>query len=954
MNARTFTGLSALIALSLIFAMFVILYVKPNPANFERIAGQLSWIFSQKAGNEPPISPPIPPEVNGESDEGLNATQEILESIPTDAPVVRAVVVKSWGSCSPRGLVWAEINANWRSFGQIPVQIEYATPGLCDGPVTYEKLAASGADVLILSDPAGGARKYASSEIEAIRRYAREGHDLIGTYAVFQYAATDNRELASLFGLSTTGYQTRTLASPPAYALLNPSHPLLAKLSDPHQGSGYAATQYPKDGSWDEDDLDGAIFLARSSDWQAAITLFDEGSYRALFISGMPEYGGDFADQQLLYNALTYSQRLGQHTPLIFIPGLMGSRLFNTLNGVDHELWADLNKLTSIFSFTHPLMPLEMAYDGVTPAKDEPAYTTIHTLPGSGGIITRLQGYTWGQYVDEDFYGTLVGYFLDRGYIENEDFWVYPYDWRKDLRTSAQELEGFLQAVQEQTGSPQVDIVAHSLGGLLARQYIIEPGRAEKVRNAVLLGTPFLGTPKAYHALLDGDCLYKLPVIGYCLPKKEVVKTLIPNFPAINQILPTQGYFRLKGGGFYGRGQSLNVAGNCGDCLSFEETYTSSTITTLNQHLFGFARQFHTDLSDYTQWNGVQITILAGNHQQTLVGIREFKRWSWLTFRTITIKEPVFHPNGDGTVTLLSASLANSQTNLNLLGNANLLVYNSDHMDLVKKPEVLAAIYGVLNPQAGAETLTSSQEAAQEVAGVQIIANGAAAIHAYDAQGNHTGPVEEMDYYEENIPGSVYFSGDETVMLALTGGEDYAITVIPAGDIPLDIHVVRSKIHQPDERSLYLGLPNSEETRLVLVGDPSIDETWYLQSVENQESLLAISPTRTIFDHQQVDETPPVTTISLDGIRGESGWFESPVTVAITARDDPGGSGVARIEYGFQENSQVFTYSGPFEVDPAEVSMLYALAVDLAGNYPEQASLARIGPDRVFIPLIRR
>ena len=157
-------------------------------------------------------------------------------------------------------------------------------------------------------------------------------------------------------------------------------------------------------------------------------------------------------------------------TPIVFIPGIMGSKLFNTLDGQENEVWVNLPR-----AITSNLSELGLAADGVSPSRDDPAYTTSHTKPGTTGLVTRV--------LIADFYGTLVNHFTQtHGYVEGVDFWVYPYDWRKDLRTSANSLDVLIQNILTQTGAPQVSIVAHSLGGLVTRQYLSNPARAARVR----------------------------------------------------------------------------------------------------------------------------------------------------------------------------------------------------------------------------------------------------------------------------------------------------------------------------------------------------------------------------------------------------------------------------------------------------------------------------------------
>jgi pimeloyl-ACP methyl ester carboxylesterase len=866
---------------------------------------------------------------------------------------VRAVVVKSWGGCTAPDMVWDDLNQRWREYGSISIHVDYAHPGLCDGPVTYQKLVDSGADVLILSNPAGGGKQFSTEEIEAIQQYLQEGHDLIGTYAVFQYGYVDNHSLAPLFGLATTSYKTEPRPQPPVYEFSLPEHSLFVNLSNPFSSYGYSSVQVPNISVWTDTHLDGAVYLAKTSEQHAAILVYEIEEYRAIYFSNMPEYGGEMADRQLLYNAITLSRKSESRTPLVFIPGLMGSRLFNHPDGTDQEeLWADLPKLTSLFSFPHPLMPLELADDGDTPAKDDPAYTSIHTIPGTDGIITRLTGYTWGFYVDEDFYDTLVEHFLAQGYIEEQDFWVFPYDWRKDLSGNAELLDIFIQEIQNFTSSDQVDILAHSLGGLVTRRYVSEPEWAENIHQIVILGTPFTGTPKAFHALQDGECLFKLPLIGYCLPKKHVIEALIPNYPSLYQLMPSQDYFLLKGGGFYGMGRTIDVSGICSECLAFHETYSPTIAPRLNPYLFGNAVEFHYSINDFTDWNGVDVTIVAGQNHQTLVGVRQYPRWSWGGFDIGIVHEPVFRPAGDGTVTLISASLANSETGINLLDNANLQVFNADHQDLVTRADILAFIHSVFNQETGVAQGYSLPEIINEDSGVQIIAYGAATIHAYDSQGNHTGPFGDHQITEVSIPGSQYTSEGELTTLALTAGQEYTITVVPTGRQPIDLKLIRTGFTETQSIALYLDVPVTEETHLNLTGDPFEIDTWQLVSHDGQVILQNVSPISVLHNYQEIDTIAPTVTISLDGKVGLDGWYQSPITVSLEASDEPGGSGIARIEYATQEDHQVRIYTGPFILDPDEVSVLYAVAVDLAGNMSEEAAQVRISPERVYLPVV--
>jgi triacylglycerol lipase len=69
------------------------------------------------------------------------------------------------------------------------------------------------------------------------------------------------------------------------------------------------------------------------------------------------------------------------------------------------------------------------------------------------------------------------------------------------VEESAELLQKFVEQVTAVTGEPQVDLVCHSLGGLVARTYVDLLGGHTRVRRVVTLGTPHRGLPHAGHRL---------------------------------------------------------------------------------------------------------------------------------------------------------------------------------------------------------------------------------------------------------------------------------------------------------------------------------------------------------------------------------------------------------------------------------------------------------------------
>jgi hypothetical protein len=235
-----------------------------------------------------------------------------------------AVVVRSWGDCGSGELLWESLNANWSNYGAIPIVIDYSNPDLCSGvTITYAALVASGADVVVISDPAGGLEQYTQDEISAIVAYAGDGHNILGTYLLLQWQEQDNRALAPLVGLFANTVYT-AIEVTPTYTLIDTTSPLFNNLASPYVSHGWPQSQVPADDTtWNAGDLNGARFVARNAAGDAAILLYNGPGYHAIYITTMPEYRGGTDDEQFLYNAITYPAPQGSHKR--YLPLLMHS-----------------------------------------------------------------------------------------------------------------------------------------------------------------------------------------------------------------------------------------------------------------------------------------------------------------------------------------------------------------------------------------------------------------------------------------------------------------------------------------------------------------------------------------------------------------------------------------------------------------------------------------------------
>ncbi|MFF2023788.1 esterase/lipase family protein [Streptomyces sp. NPDC058171] len=88
-----------------------------------------------------------------------------------------------------------------------------------------------------------------------------------------------------------------------------------------------------------------------------------------------------------------------------------------------------------------------------------------------------------------------------------------------DIRTAAENLGRYVEELCARTGRAEVDLVGHSLGGLIARYYVQRLGGDARVRTVVTLGTPHAGTRAV--PLMDLH-----PVVRQMRPDSEVIAEL--------------------------------------------------------------------------------------------------------------------------------------------------------------------------------------------------------------------------------------------------------------------------------------------------------------------------------------------------------------------------------------------------------------------------------------------
>ena len=87
-----------------------------------------------------------------------------------------------------------------------------------------------------------------------------------------------------------------------------------------------------------------------------------------------------------------------------------------------------------------------------------------------------------------------------------------------DIRAAARVLGRCVEALCAQTGYERVHVIAHSLGGVIARYYVQRLGGDARVHTLVTLGSPHGGTRAAH--------LLPLPIVRQLRPGSDVVAEL--------------------------------------------------------------------------------------------------------------------------------------------------------------------------------------------------------------------------------------------------------------------------------------------------------------------------------------------------------------------------------------------------------------------------------------------
>jgi pimeloyl-ACP methyl ester carboxylesterase len=192
--------------------------------------------------------------------------------------------------------------------------------------------------------------------------------------------------------------------------------------------------------------------------------------------------------------------------PVIVIPGITATELLDDYPLKTEDIW------TMVFNKEYEriaLHPDDIRYEAIEPA---------HVFPGRAFSI----------------YNDLIKALRHELTVQADKptpVFAFPYDWRNDIRHTGKLLGEFVQEVIARTKllkhyakarNLRVDLVGHSMGGLIICEYLSAARSKAQVERVVTIGAPFKGSVEAIVKIAtgkDGDgrhiFIFGFPVIDF-------------------------------------------------------------------------------------------------------------------------------------------------------------------------------------------------------------------------------------------------------------------------------------------------------------------------------------------------------------------------------------------------------------------------------------------------------
>ena len=580
-----------------------------------------------------------------------------------------------------------------------------------------------------------------------------------------------------------------------------------------------------------------------------------------------------------------------KNIPVVLVPGIMGTEMWNG----SQKVWPDI--VGMIGDPGDDFMNiLAMNFDG-TPQNSQ-------ITPGD--IIRKPA-------VTKDVFEGLINQFADLGYLENIDLFVAPYDWRLDIRDASNILKIQIDLVKNQTGSNKVDLVAHSMGGLAAKQYILDNGSAT-VDKLVFIGTPHLGAPLAAKALLWGDNL-NIKLVAVPFLASERVRYISQNMFSIYELLPSRDYIQQNGRYYFDEVQQV--------LFDYDQTKQFFTDSGLSPIMLQAADNFHSSALDNFDTAGIDAYNINGCDTPTIAKIikRGLDEYS------------VEMLAGDGTVPLGSSKAIGTDSNKTYyFKNGWWLFGDIEHSTMPSADGIRELITNIItSANISLPDNATHDSSVCRIEGEMVSVHSPINLHIYDSSGNHVGRGENGDI-DYNITGVAYeeIGENKFVFLPTSNGQTYQIELDGTGVGTYSLRVSKIEDNQVVETAYYSDLPVNTTTEATVTLAGSVANTVLQVDQNGTNNFTPVSVSAILNSTQAADITQPSSAMAVSGSSLGGDRYQTSATVSLSSADD--NAGILKTEYILNGGSPWNTYRNSFIITALGSNTIQYRATDRAGN----------------------
>ncbi len=534
-------------------------------------------------------------------------------------------------------------------------------------------------------------------------------------------------------------------------------------------------------------------------------------------------------------------------------------------------------------------------------AKEEDFRDPVIIVPGIVGSTMKDGKLELDQILHT--YDNLYASFVANGYLQEKNLFVFPYEWRDSNIDNAVLLKEKIDEIKQSMHWPKVDIVAHSMGGLLTRQYLESGGYQQDIDQLITIGTPQRGSPAAYLTWGGGKIgpSFSDIIVGLIFDqeaRKNGYKDIfdyVRNRPilSVKELLPEYSYLH--------------------DALNSDETRVYPSNYPRNEFLENL-----NVLQNKEHLDDVEFSKIVGNirDNKTISGIRTVNNGNYaigepwehgypIGFEIPAGDRGLLFGDGDGTVPLESARYLDGIYNIEL---------DSSHRSLPTdaQSDVLSILTGtspeIIVDRGIVEDILIAR--AFSPIDIQIISPSKKRI----GKNFETGGV-----YDE-IPGAYYTGYDtKSEFITIPNPEDGEYKILTRGTDTGSYRIEVAKIVEDGDGS-------TKESAVSFAGTAVLDA---------EEETVVMVEGDEVFSGGIKDETAPITTALLSGTQGTSGWYTGEVMVAFSATDNDGGSGIDKTEYSLDNGVNWIAYADPFTISTEGTTTFQYRSIDEAGNQEE-------------------